>query len=225
MAFFNGQFRLSKSKYFSSQTTTCKIQFDIDVKAMEIKLNGRGPFPQVTWFLHSLPLIGHNLLLVYYHFEYKGNFYKYGLYYTWVQMLLQIGPLLHLGSKCYYGWDFYSAWVQMLLQMGPSLHLGPIITLVPSIRISREVSSANAWYEINGMIANPSKHQGMILGKTDHQFNFSVNDSVELFGVTIDKDLTFKQHVSSICKKVNNQFSVMTRFGKTDVYWNHAASL
>ena len=55
--------------------------------------------------LHSLPLIGHNLLLVYYQFEYKGNFYKYGLYYTWVQMLLQIGPLLHLG---------------------------PIITLVPS---------------------------------------------------------------------------------------------
>ena len=25
-------------------------------------------------------------------------------------------------------------------------------------RISREVSSANAWYEINGMIVNPSKH-------------------------------------------------------------------
>ena len=81
-------------------------------------------------------------------------------------------------------------------------------------RISREVSSANALYEINGMIANPSKHQGMILGKTDHQFNFSVNDSVELFGVTIDKDLTFKQHVSSICKKLKNQLRVITRFGK-----------
>ena len=37
---------------------------------------------------------------------------------------------------------------------------------------------------------------------------------MELFGVTIDKHLTFKQHVSSICKKVNNQFGVMTRFGK-----------
>ena len=35
---------------------------------------------------------------------------------------------------------------------------------------------------------------------------------MELFGVTIDKDLKFKQHVSSICKKVNNQFGVMTRF-------------
>ena len=38
-------------------------------------------------------------------------------------MLLQIGPLLRLGSKCYYGWDFYYSWVQMLLQMGPLLHL------------------------------------------------------------------------------------------------------
>ena len=46
-------------------------------------------------------------------------------------MLLQIPPLLRLGSKCYYGWDFYYAWVQMLLQIGPLLHLGPVITLVP----------------------------------------------------------------------------------------------
>ena len=82
--------------------------------------------------INFLPLIGYNLLLIYYRFEYKDNFYKYGLYYTWVQMLLQIGPLLRLSSKCYYGWDFYYAWVQMLLQMGPLLHLGPVITLVPS---------------------------------------------------------------------------------------------
>ena len=50
-------------------------------------------------------------------------------------MLLQIGPLLRVGSKCYYGWDFYYAWVQMLLQMGPLLHLGPIITLVPFTKV------------------------------------------------------------------------------------------
>ena len=73
--------------------------------------------------------------------------------YAWVQMLLQMGPLLHLGpnvitdgtfitlelgpnaitdgtfitlgSKCYYRWDLYYTWVQMLLQMGPLLRLGP----------------------------------------------------------------------------------------------------
>ena len=36
-----------------------------------------------------------------------------------------------LGSKCYYGWHLYYAWVQMLLQMGPLLHCA-VITLVPS---------------------------------------------------------------------------------------------
>ena len=40
-------------------------------------------------------------------------------------MLLQIGRLLRLGSKCYYGWDLYYTWVQMLLlQIGPLLHWG-----------------------------------------------------------------------------------------------------
>lgn len=43
------------------------------------------------------------------------------------------------------------------------------------------------------MIANPNKHQGMILGSTEYQFKFSVNDTMDLFGVTIDKDLTFKK--------------------------------
>ena len=49
-------------------------------------------------------------------------------------------------------------------------------------RISPGKHKQNAWYEIGG-VSNPSKHQGMILGKTDHQFNFSVNS--ELFAVTI----------------------------------------
>ena len=39
--------------------------------------------------------------------------------------------------------------------------------------ILREVSSANAWYDINGMISNPSKHQEMILGKNDNQLLIS----------------------------------------------------
>ena len=52
--------------------------------------------------------------------------------YTWVQMLLQIGPSLRLGSKCYNRGDLYYAWAQMLLHMVPLLHLGPVIRLVSS---------------------------------------------------------------------------------------------
>ena len=54
--FFNGQYLLANSKYYSSQTTKCKIQFDSDVKAMKVKLNGRGWFPLFPWF-YSLYLL------------------------------------------------------------------------------------------------------------------------------------------------------------------------
>ena len=35
------------------------------------------------------------------------------------------------------------------------------------------VNSRSAWYENNRIIANPSKHQGMLLGNTEHHFHFS----------------------------------------------------
>ena len=34
------------------------------------------------------------------------------------------------------GWDLYYTWVQMLLQMGPLLYLGLVIKLVPSTPVS-----------------------------------------------------------------------------------------
>ena len=40
-------------------------------------------------------------------------------------------------------------------------------------RISLVVVSANAWYENNRIIANLSKHQGMLFGNTEHHFHFS----------------------------------------------------
>ena len=36
--------------------------------------------------------------------------------------------------------------------------------------------------------------------------------SIDLLGVTIDKDLSFNRHISQICEKVNKQFSVPKRF-------------
>ena len=39
-------------------------------------------------------------------------------------------------------------------------------------RISLVVNSVNIWYENNRVIANPSKHQGMLLGNTEYHFDF-----------------------------------------------------
>ena len=79
--------------------------------------------------------------------------------------------------------------------------------------IQRHVTSVNQWFDINGMICNPTKHQAMVLGnKLHYEFSFPTKDSLDLLGMTIDQDLNFDKHITSICKKVNDQFNVMKRF-------------
>jgi len=82
-----------------------------------------------------------------------------------------------------------------------------------NIRLEHEIGIANSWYERNGMIVNPDKHQAMVLGmNSNYEFAFPVKNSIDLLGVTIDKDLSFNRHISQICEKVNKQFSVLKRF-------------
>ena len=53
----------------------------------------------------------------------------------------------------------------------------------------------------------------MVLGaNSNYEFSFPVKNSIDLFGVTIDKDLSSNRHISQICEKVNKQFSVLKRF-------------
>ena len=62
------------------------------------------------------------------------------------------------------------------------------------------------------MIVNEKKHQALILGKTEHNFSFPVNNSIHILGMTIDNRLSFDNHVSVICTKIIKPFNVMLRF-------------
>lgn len=80
-------------------------------------------------------------------------------------------------------------------------------------RLGHELGIANSWYERNGMIVNPDKHQAMVLGaNSNYEFTFTVKNLIYLLGITIEKDLSFNSHISQICVKVNKQFSVLKRF-------------
>ena len=59
-----------------------------------------------------------------------------------------------------------------------------------------------------------SKHQGLVLGETDFSFSFPVQETLQIFGMEIDKKLNFSSHISNVCKKINNQLYVMLRFRK-----------
>ena len=56
----------------------------------------------------------------------------------------------------------------------------------------------------NGMIVIQSKHQALVIGDTNYTFSFPVKDSIDIFGLNIDRKLQFDKHISSVCRKVNN---------------------
>ena len=75
-----------------------------------------------------------------------------------------------------------------------------------------QVEVANLWYHNNGMIVNESKHQALILGKTDYSFSYlAIKELINMFGMNIDK-LNFSNHIGTVCKKLNKQFQVTLHF-------------
>ena len=80
--------------------------------------------------------------------------------------------------------------------------------------LCKEVETANQWYNDNGMIVNETKHQALILVDTEDTFSFPVKESIDIFGMNIDNKLQFDKQVSSVCKKINNQWNAMLRFRK-----------
>ena len=75
------------------------------------------------------------------------------------------------------------------------------------------------WFRLNSLKANPGKFQFMILGdRSHHKHELKINsikveasDDVLLLGITIDKKLTFKQHVENHCRKAQYKLQALRR--------------
>ena len=71
----------------------------------------------------------------------------------------------------------------------------------------------------NGLVANPGKSHFLvspyekislkILGST-----IESSPSEELLGITIDSELTFHKHITSLCSKANQKLSALERIAK-----------
>ena len=78
------------------------------------------------------------------------------------------------------------------------------------------------WFRLNSLKANPEKFQFMILGDKFHHkrelkinsIKVEVSNDVLLLGITIDKKLTFKQHVENLCRKAQYKLHVLRRIRK-----------
>ena len=79
------------------------------------------------------------------------------------------------------------------------------------------------WMSDNGMQANPSKFQFMLISSTelgeveieiDENTIIKSEPSVKALGVIIDNKLKFSEHVSACCKKGARQLNALTRIAK-----------
>ena len=78
------------------------------------------------------------------------------------------------------------------------------------------------WLMLNSLKANPGKFQFMILGeKTCYKHILKINsicvqssDDVTLFGVMIDKNLTFKKHVGNLVCRAQYKLHALRRIRK-----------
>ena len=70
------------------------------------------------------------------------------------------------------------------------------------------------WFSLNSLKPNPGKFHFMILGDKSHHkhilkknsIKVEASDDVLLLWITIDKKLTFKQHIKNLCRKTQYKF-------------------
>ena len=78
------------------------------------------------------------------------------------------------------------------------------------------------WFKINSLQANPGKFQFMVLGNKDEiSFNIHINNvkiknsnEVTLLRIKIDKNLTFKKHISELCRGASYKLHTLRRIRK-----------
>ena len=89
--------------------------------------------------------------------------------------------------------------------------------------LEKESNVAIKWFSDNNMIVNPKKFQAIIINRpnrSNHNWYLTINnaeikskESVTILGIEIDNKLNFEKHVSTICKKANNQPNAIRRIG------------
>ena len=85
--------------------------------------------------------------------------------------------------------------------------------------INQDLFNATSWFKQNGMIANTTKYNAMVLGNAN-QCGISiecagkeipVSKEIKLLGITLDEKLKFDSHIADICRKVGSQINALSR--------------
>ena len=88
-------------------------------------------------------------------------------------------------------------------------------------KLESSASSVINWFEYNYMKLNDSKCNLLVCGKKEEVIVAKIGNSsiveaheVKLLGITIDRELKFKSHLTSICKKAGKKINALARLCK-----------
>ena len=107
----------------------------------------------------------------------------------------------------------YSSWYDIIRGVSQGSLLGPYIVLEKNTNVISErktdLVGVIEWLKINSLKANPGKFQFMVLGNKGersfniHSHNVKIKNSneVTLLEIKTDKNLTFKKHISELCRR------------------------
>ena len=126
-----------------------------------------------------------------------------------------VNDMFHFMEKC----DLYNYADDKSLSVA-SYHMHDVLSY-----LSRDCKNAVKWFRDNGMQANPSQFQLMIISHSafdvsnatlqiDDNILLKPEPQVKVLGVMLDGKLNFNHHVSALCNKAAGQLNALARISR-----------
>ena len=85
-----------------------------------------------------------------------------------------------------------------------------------SFIVDKDLQTLSSWFESNHLTVNSTKTQALSVGPCAYRYSLFLNNarigflqSIKILGVTLDKDLSYKEHISDQLKKAYAKTSAL----------------
>ena len=84
--------------------------------------------------------------------------------------------------------------------------------------LNQDIMVLSGWFNDNFLQINGPKTQAMILGKSNYNYDLrivnstiKIEDNLKILGVTLDKNLSYKPHITEMLKKTYAKIGALRR--------------
>ena len=97
-------------------------------------------------------------------------------------------------------------------------YLSDVSPTILEFSFNKDLQTLSSWFESNHLTVNSTKTQALSVGPCAYRYSLFLNNarieflrSIKILGVTLDKDLSYKEHISDQLKKVYAKASALRR--------------